>query len=105
MNALCIDKIKAQFDKSFALYQSLLVSGVAREQARIVLPQSMYTTFWMTGNLHNWIKFLRLRNSEHAQAEVKHLALAIQEILWNLYPATFGALEGDSLAELKSDES
>ena len=109
MNALCIDKIKAQFDKSFGLYQGLLANGVAREQARIVLPQSMYTTFWMTGNLHNWIKFLRLRNSEHAQAEVRDLAIAIQEILWALYPATLRALEGDSvaeiLAELESDES
>lgn len=109
MNAVCIDKMKSHFDASFALYQSLLANGVAREQARIVLPQSMYTTFWMTGNLHNWIKFLRLRNTEHAQLEVRHLAIAIQEILWNLYPATLRALEGDDvaeiLAELESDES
>ena len=92
-NADCIEGMRKHFRESWDLYHELIDAGVAREQARIVLPQSMYTTFWMTGNLMNWIKFLRLRVSPHAQEEVRDLAIGIQEILRELYPKTFEILD------------
>jgi thymidylate synthase (FAD) len=79
------------------LYEQLLNDGVAREQARAILPQCLYTSFYMTGNLLNWIKFLKLRLGEHVQPETKEVAQAIKAILSDLYPATFTVLkEGDS---------
>jgi len=92
-SADCIEGMRKHFRESWDLYHELIDAGVAREQARIVLPQSMYTTFWMTGNLMNWIKFLRLRISPHAQEEVRDLAIGIQEILRELYPKTFEILD------------
>ena len=74
------------------LYHTLIQHGTSREQARVVLPQSMYTSFWMSGNLLNWSKFLRLRLDEHAQPEVQEVAQAIKDELLNIYPISLGAL-------------
>jgi thymidylate synthase (FAD) len=78
---------------AFDLYEQLLKAGVAREQARTILPQSLYTSFYMTGNLLNWIKFLQLRTGETVQAETKEVAEAILHIISSLFPETFKALD------------
>lgn len=76
-----------------ALYSTLINEGVSREQARAVLPQSLYTTFWMTGNLHNWIKFLQLRLDTHAQPETQEVAKAVYELMTGDFPETLLALK------------
>ena len=88
-----LKRMAEHIDTSLALYNRLLDAGVAREQARAILPQAMYTTFWMTGNLHNWLKFFRLRTTDHAQEETRLVALAIQDIMKKLYPTTFDILK------------
>lgn len=72
-------------------YDRLLAYGVAREQARAVLPQAMYTEFYATANVLNWIKFIELRDHEGAQQEMIEAARAIKEILCSLYPETLKA--------------
>jgi thymidylate synthase ThyX len=52
----------------------------------------MYTSFWMSGNLLNWAKFLRLRLDEHAQPEATEVAEAIQAELLERFPVSLGAL-------------
>lgn len=74
-----------------ALYQELLDEGVSREQARAVLPQCMHTSFYMTGNLLNWVKFIKLRDSEHAQPEAQVIAQFIKDELVGLYPHSMEA--------------
>ena len=69
-----------------AIYHRLLDSGISREQARMVLPVSTFTSFFMTGNLLNWAKFLKLRLTEHAQYEVWWIASFIAEYISNIYP-------------------
>lgn len=71
----------------------MLDCGVAREQARAVLPQNMYTTFYMTGSLHNYIKFLKLRLHPHAQPEIQELAKAMRDMLSDIFPFTMEAVE------------
>lgn len=66
--------------------------GIAREQARMVLPQSMYTRMYCTGNLRSFAHFYKLRADEHAQDEIRQYALAIGEILKELYPVSWPAL-------------
>ena len=61
---------------------------MSREQARAVLPQSLMTSFVMTGNLLNWVKFLRLRLDEHAQPECRSVAKLIRDIAAVRYPET-----------------
>lgn len=73
-------------------YNALLDRGVAREQARAVLPQCTYTSFYMTGNLHNWMHFLKLRLDAHAQPEVQVVAEAIKSKLLLICPASVAAL-------------
>ena len=72
--------------KSFELYEKLLASGVCREQARGVLPQNMMVTFWGTVDLSNLLHFLELRDSDHAQAEIKEYAVAIKKLIKPIIP-------------------
>lgn len=81
---------------SLALYRSLLLKGVAREQARMVLPQNMYTTFYATVNLHNLFHFLTLRNSEHAQYEIRVYADALEEIIKDVVPISYQVYRGET---------
>lgn len=73
-------------------YSLLLDSGVSREQARAVLPQSLLTRFYMTGNLRNWAHFLKLRLDSHAQPEVQIIAQRIEAELRKLWPLPMDAL-------------
>ncbi|QSH42222.1 FAD-dependent thymidylate synthase [Lentisphaerota bacterium ZTH] len=72
--------------KSFELYENLLEQGVCREQARGVLPQNMMVTFWGTVDLSNLLHFLELRDSEHAQWEIREYAIAIKKLIKPLIP-------------------
>ena len=71
--------------KSIELYESLIVMGVCREQARGVLCQDLMTEFYMTGNLRNWVHFLDLRDKSDAQVEVQLIAQQVKEILLNKF--------------------
>ena len=82
----CRELIRRHNEDSYALYQRLLAEGVCREQARGVLPQNMMTTFWGTVDLNNLIKFLELRDSPHAQAEIKEYAAAIKQLVKPVVP-------------------
>ncbi len=53
------------------LFKDLLRVGVCREQARGILPQTMYTEYYGTVNLSNLLKFIDLRTHEGAQWEIQ----------------------------------
>lgn len=74
--------------KAKEAYDQLIELGVCREQARGVLPNCMYTSFYMTGNLNNWFKFLKLRLDDHAQEEVQIVALEIKRVIEEYFPIT-----------------
>jgi thymidylate synthase (FAD) len=74
------------------LYKEMLESGVAPEQARMVLPQSMYTEVIATGNLYAWANMYIQRTDSHAQKETQDLAKQIGEIVKPLYPVSWAAL-------------
>ena len=72
--------------RSLALFNNLITAGVCREQARGVLPQNLYTQYYGTVNLNNLIKFIHLRDDEHAQWEIQKVAQACKEIATELWP-------------------
>jgi len=74
------------------LYKDMLHAGVAPEQARMVLPQSMYTEVIATGNLYAWANLYIQRSDSHAQKETQDLAKQIGEIIQPLYPVSWEAL-------------
>lgn len=77
------------------LYQSLLDSGVAPEQARFVLPQGMYTEWYWTGSLSAFARFYTQRTHEGAQSEIRELANLIKKEVEPLFPISWEALTGE----------
>ncbi len=78
--------IRKQNEDSLKLYNDLLDAGVCREQARGVLPQNMMVTFWGTVDLSNLLHFLELRDSKHAQWEIREYAQAIKKLIKPVVP-------------------
>jgi len=76
------------------LYQNLLDEGVAREQARGVLPQNMMVTFYATVDLHNLIHFINLRSHEGAQWEMVQYAEALKQLIKPIVPTVYEAKWG-----------
>lgn len=73
-------------------YQQLLSKGVCPEQARMVLPQSMYTSYYVTGSLSAFARAYKLRIDKHAQKEIQELAEKWNAIIKDLYPVSWEAL-------------
>ena len=94
---------------AWTYYSELLENGIAAEVARTVLPQSTYTTLWLTGNLRSWLSFLDNRMDPHAQWETQDAASKVAEIFAERFPITFEAyMQGRSsgrLVELKAVKS
>jgi len=78
---------------SLRLFEELLNKGVCREQARGVLPQTLYTEYYGTTNINNLIKFISLRIHDGAQWEIVQVAKACLEIAKDLFPVTISAFE------------
>lgn len=77
---------------TLGLYNSLLRSGVCPEQARMILPQSMYTEWYWTGNLYGFANVYNQRTDSHAQKEVRDVAHQIGEIIEPLFPVSWREL-------------
>lgn len=73
-------------------YKDMLAQDVAPELARMILPQNLMTTFYMTGILRNWAHFLKLRLDSHAQQEVREVAQMINDVLVELWPISMKEL-------------
>ena len=69
-------------------FNNLLDVGVCREQARMILPQNLYTEYYGTVNLNNLLKFIDLRTHEGAQWEIQKLAEACLDIATDLWPVS-----------------
>lgn len=81
-------KMEAHAHASAALYEELLEAGLAREVARAVLPCSTFTRFYLSGNLLNLARFLRLRLDSHAQPEAQEVAREVLRALAPHFPKT-----------------
>lgn len=66
------------------IYNAMIDEGVAPEQARMILPQSMYTSYYVTGSLAAWARAYKLRIDAHAQKEIQDLAKQWGEIIGNI---------------------
>ena len=75
-------------------YKYLLRKGVCPEQARMVLPQSMYTEWIWTGSLLGWSRVCKLRLDSHTQKETQEVAQMINDIVEPLFPVSWLALSG-----------
>ena len=72
-------------------YQGMIEFGIANEVARTVLPNSIYSPFWATGNLRSWLHFVGIRNDPHAQREVREAAEKVENIIGERWPVALAA--------------
>lgn len=78
--------------KALELYNYLLEQGVCPEQARGVLPQSMYTEFVETASLAAYARLANLRLDNSAQKEIREYAGLLSCIVEKLFPVSWRAL-------------
>jgi thymidylate synthase (FAD) len=84
-------RLGEMFEHVYALYEDFIARGVAKEQARIILPLSLYTQFYWTVNTRSLINFLMLRLDEHAQYEIRMYAEKINEVFEAKMPWSYEA--------------
>lgn len=80
------------FNTAYDSYQSLLDSGVAAEQARMVLPQAMMTEWIWSGSLYAFMKMCKLRLDPHTQKETREVAERVFKEIESLFPVSAKAL-------------
>ncbi len=90
-NAWIVD-FQQQNKSAVHTYNTLLKAGTAPEQARAVLPQSMYTTCVVTGTLLGWHHLFTQRTEEHTQLETQEYAHLIGNIMEEIFPISWKAL-------------
>ena len=69
-------------------YEKLLELGVAKEQARIMLPLSQYTEVYWTASFQSIVNFIELRDEPTSQWEIREYAKVLKEQMFDLYPKT-----------------
>ena len=69
-------------------YDRMIEAGMAKEQARIVLPLSQYTLVWWTASFQSVMNFIELRDEPTAQWEIQEYAKAMKKIMFESFPGT-----------------
>jgi thymidylate synthase (FAD) len=72
--------------RAFTQYQQMIAEGCTKEDARTVLPASLYKEFWWTVNARSLMNFIELRADEHAQWEIRRYAEVQEEIFSEVTP-------------------
>lgn len=68
-------------------YNKALGAGVAKEQARALLPEGLTeSTMYMAGTLRSWIHYVEVRTEEGVQKEHKEIAEKVKAVLVDLHP-------------------
>ena len=74
--------------KTIETYKELLDMGMAREQARSILPLTVYTKVWWTASFQSIMNFIELRDEPTSQVEIQEYARALKEIMLDIFPET-----------------
>ena len=69
-------------------YREMLDMGMAKEQARSILPLTVYTQVWWTASFQSIMNFIELRDEKTSQVEIQEYARALKEIMLEVYPET-----------------
>lgn len=83
---------KFLYDEAMIVYRKLLDMGVAKEQARKVLPEGMTPTrMYVAGTIRDWYHYCRLRTGNGTQLEHQVVAKKCSNILHKMLPEMFTA--------------
>lgn len=86
------ESIKTYIESSCNLYDSMIASGVCPEQARMILPQNMQTSWIWSGSLYAFARMCNLRLKPDTQLETRKVAEKINDIIVDLFPVSWGVL-------------
>jgi len=67
-------------------YDRMIDAGMAKEQARIILPLNQYTEVYWTASFQSIMNFIELRNEKTSQWEIQEYAKALLECTSNTFP-------------------
>ena len=68
-------------------YQWAIENGIAKEQARSVLPEGMtISRMYMNGTLRSWVHYIQLRSGNGTQKEHQDIAVACAEVIKEIFP-------------------
>lgn len=81
------------WDESKCLYDEAIARGIAKEQARFLLPLNTETVIYMTGNVRSWIHYISLRSANGTQQEHREIAEECKKIFIDAFPDISKALE------------
>jgi thymidylate synthase (FAD) len=74
-------------DTAEAAYEWALENGIAKEQARAVLPEGMTVSrMYMNGTLRSWVHYIQLRSGNGTQKEHREVAMACMEAIAPIFP-------------------
>ncbi len=88
-------------EQKYKKYLELTEKGLARELARIALPQNLYTEWYWKCDLHNVMHFLALRLDDHAQYEIRAFAQAMQALIEPIVPVAMEAFRDYRLGAMQ----
>ena len=78
-------------------YEWALEKGIAKEQARAVLPEGMTVSrMYMNGTLRSWIHYIKLRCANGTQKEHRELAFECANVISTIFPMIMDLFETDS---------
>ena len=69
-------------------YNKLLNMGMAKEQARSILPLTVYTKVWWTASFQSIMNFIELRDEPTSQVEIQEYAKVMKKIMLKTFPET-----------------
>lgn len=85
--------VKLVRNTCFAAYDAALSLGIAKEVARVLLPEGLVPTkMYMNGTVRSWIHYINIRTGPETQKEHRDVALAVKRIFVESYPGVAKAL-------------
>ena len=83
------EKQREVIDKARSVYEWAIQNGIAKEQARVVLPEgNTKTRLYMNGTIRSWIHYIELRGANGTQKEHMQIAHACAEVINKIYTMT-----------------
>lgn len=99
-NKLFLNEQNMVWAYAITAYQCALDAGIAKEQARALLPEGLTPTrLYMNGNIRSWIFYLKQRLDPTTQKEHRIVAEQVLAVLREVAPVTAAAFFGEEIAK------
>ena len=80
-------KQQSVINKAKEVYEWAIDNGIAKEQARVVLPEGLTKTrLYMNGTIRSWVHYIQLRGANGTQKEHMDIAIACAKVISEIFP-------------------